>query len=137
MKIVRRFILKGKESMIDHVKSVNELGCIYWVTARNKRMLVGDICYLFLIGKGHNQIRYRLEVVDTNCTRDDKECWLVPFVGNKTCYKLTPTAPMYQGDNLSRLSLEGVGINRHVQYMELNDDQVAFIDSHFVDELYQ
>ena len=24
MKIVRRFILKGKESMIDHVKSVNE-----------------------------------------------------------------------------------------------------------------
>ncbi len=120
--------------MIDHVKSVNELGCIYWVTARNKRMLVGDVCYLFLIGKGHDQIRYRLEVVDTNCMRNDKECWHVPFIGDKTCYKLIPTAQMYQGNGLSRASLEEIGIKRHVLYMELNDEQVAFIDSFFKDE---
>ena len=133
MRTIRKFILKGKESMIDHVKSVNELGCIYWVTARNKHMLVGDICYLFLIGKGHNQIRYRLEVVDTNCMRNDSECWHVPFVGNKPCYKLIPTAKMYQGDNLSRTRLEEIGIKRHVQYMELNKEQVAYIDSFFKD----
>ena len=56
------------------------------------------------------------------------------FLETLLYWKLIPTAPIYQGNNLSRLSLEGVGINRHVQYMELNDDQVAFIDSHFVDE---
>ena len=134
MRTIRKFILKGKESMIDHIKSVNELGCIYWVTARNKHMLVGDVCYLFLIGKGHNQIRYRLEVVDTNCMRNDRDCWHVPFVGNKPCYKLIPTAQMYQGNNLSRASLEKIGIKRHVQYMELNDEQVAFIDGFFKDE---
>ena len=120
--------------MIDHVKSVNELGCIYWVTARNKHMLVGDVCYLFLIGKEHNQIRYRLEVIDTNCMRNDRDCWHVPFVGNKPCYKLIPTAQMYQGNNLSRANLEKIGIKRHVQYMELNDEQVAFIDGFFKDE---
>ena len=62
---------------------------------------------------------------------------LVPFIGNKPCYKLIPTAPMYQGNNLSRLSLEEAGINRHVQYKELNDDQVAFIDSHFADAIIE
>lgn len=119
--------------MIDHIRSVNTLGCIYWVTARNKHMLVGDICYLFLSGKGHNQIRYRLEVVDTNCMRADKECWLVTFVGNKPCYKLIPTAPMYQGNNLSRDNLEEIGIKRHVQYMELNVEQCAYIDNFFAE----
>ncbi|MBR4995101.1 MAG: hypothetical protein IKY82_03470 [Alistipes sp.] len=128
---IRRFILKGKESMIDHVKSVNEFGCIYWVTARNKNMNIGDICYLFLSGKDHNQIRYRLEVIDTNCMRDDKCCWHIPFVGNKPCYKLIPTAEMYQGNDLSREDLEAIGINRYVQYKELNDYQISFIDSYF------
>lgn len=64
MKSIRIFLLKGKESMIDHVKSIQTLGCAYWKKARNKNLQVGDICYLYLIGKGHYQIRFRLEVVD-------------------------------------------------------------------------
>lgn len=55
--------------MINHVKSIQTLGCAYWKKSRNKKLEVGDICYLYLIGKGHYQVRYRLEVVDTNCTR--------------------------------------------------------------------
>ena len=43
--------------MIDHVKSIQTLGCAYWEKARNKNLQVGDICYLYLIGKGHYQIR--------------------------------------------------------------------------------
>ena len=38
--------------MIDHVKSIQTLGCAYWKKARNKNLQVGDICYLYLIGKG-------------------------------------------------------------------------------------
>lgn len=30
MKPIRIFLLKGKESMIDHVKSIQTLGCAYW-----------------------------------------------------------------------------------------------------------
>ena len=69
MKSIRIFLLKGKESMIDHVKSIQTLGCAYWKKARNKNLQVGDICYLYLIGKGHYQIRFRLEVVDISCDR--------------------------------------------------------------------
>ena len=45
MKSIRIFLLKGKESMIDHVKSIQTLGCAYWKKARNKNLQVGDICY--------------------------------------------------------------------------------------------
>jgi hypothetical protein len=131
MKVVRKFILKGKEKIIDHVKSVSELRCIYWVRASNKNMAIGDICYLFLIGKGHDQVRFRLEVVETHCMREDKDCWNIPFVGNKMCYKLIPTAPMYNGKDLSRDDLELIGINRHTQYKELNDEQAHFLDKYF------
>ena len=61
MKPIRVFLLKGKESMIDHVKSIQTLGCAYWKKSRNKKLEVGDICYLYLIGKGHYQVRYRLK----------------------------------------------------------------------------
>ena len=71
MKSIRIFLLKGKESMIDHVKSIQILGCAYWKKARNKNLQVGDICYLYLISKGHYQIRFRLEVVDICCVRED------------------------------------------------------------------
>lgn len=79
MKSIRIFLLKGKESMIDHVKSIQTLGCAYWKKARNKNLQVGDICYLYLIGKGHYQIRFRLEVVDISCIREDSSCWITPF----------------------------------------------------------
>lgn len=29
--------------MIDHVKSIQELGCAYWKKAKNKNLNVGDI----------------------------------------------------------------------------------------------
>ena len=113
MKSIRIFLLKGKESMIDHVKSIQILGCAYWKKARNKNLQVGDICYLYLISKGHYQIRFRLEVVDICCVREDSSCWITPFKADNDCYKLIPTAAMYMGDALSLDTLEEIGINRH------------------------
>ena len=46
MESIRIFLLKGKENMIDHVKSIQTLGCAYWKKARNKNLKIGDICYL-------------------------------------------------------------------------------------------
>ena len=132
MRPIRKFLLKGKENMIDHVKSVNELGCIYWVRASNKHMEVGDVCYLCLIGKGHNQVRYRLEVVETHCERKDQICFKKPYTkSGKLNYKLIPTAPIYVGDELSRDDLEKIGVNRHVQYIELNEEQSMYLDTFF------
>ena len=37
MNSIRIFLLKGKESLIDHVKSIQTLGCAYWKKSRNKR----------------------------------------------------------------------------------------------------
>lgn len=129
--VSRIFLLKGKESVIDHIKSVSELGCCYWKKAANKRLKKGDICYLFLSGKGHNQVRFRLEVSEENCRREDKNCWKIPFKDDHNCYKLIPTAEMYTGNKLSRETLEDIGINRYVQFMELNDKQADFIDDFF------
>ena len=124
MKSIRIFLLKGKESMIDHVKSIQTLGCAYWKKARNKNLQVGDICYLYLIGKGHYQIRFRLEVVDISCAREDNSCWITPF-------KLIPTAAMYMGDELLLDALEEIGINHHPQFKELNEYQDDYLRKYF------
>lgn len=117
--------------MIDHVKSIQTLGCAYWEKARNKNLQVGDICYLYLIGKGHYQIRFRLEVVDISCIREDSSCWITPFKADNDCYKLIPTAAMYMGDALSLDTLEEIGINRHSQFKELNEHQEAYLRKYF------
>ena len=131
MKPIRVFLLKGKESMIDHVKSIQTLGCAYWKKSRNKKLEVGDICYLYLIGKGHYQVRYRLEVVDTSCVREDSSCWITPFQADENCYKLIPTFTMYEGKELSLDTLEEIGINRHTQFKELNELQEDFLNKYF------
>lgn len=131
MKPIRVFLLKGKESMIDHVKSIQTLGCAYWKKSRNKKLEVGDICYLYLISKGHYQVRYRLEVVDTSCVREDSSCWITPFQADENCYKLIPTFTMYEGKELSLDTLEEIGINRHTQFKELNEFQEDFLNKYF------
>lgn len=131
MKPIRVFLLKGKESMIDHVKSIQTLGCAYWKKSRNKKLEVGDICYLYLIGKGHYQVRYRLEVVDTSCVREDSSCWITPFQADENCYKLIPTFTMYEGKELSLDTLEEIGINRHTQFKEFNEFQEDFLNKYF------
>ena len=132
MESIRIFLLKGKENMIDHVKSIQTLGCAYWKKARNKNLKIGDICYLYLSGKGHYQVRYRLEVVDTSCTREDSSCWVTHFRADNDCYKLTPTSAMYEGKELSLDALEGIGINRYTQFKELNEYQEDFLSKYFM-----
>lgn len=133
MKEIRVHLLKGIERRIDHVKSVREFGCCYWKKASNKRLQIGDICYLFLTGKGHNQIRYRMEVVDTSCIRKDKCCWQNPseYKEDSDCYKLVPTSPMYSGKELSREKLAEIGIDKYTQYCVLTQEQAEYIDKFF------
>ena len=131
MKSIRIFLLKGKESMIDHVKSIQTLRCAYWKKARNKNLQVGDICYLYLIGKGHYQVRYRLEVVETSCVRADSSCWITSYIPDNDCYKLIPTSNMYEGNELSLDTLESIGINRHTQFKEVNEIQEEYLSCFF------
>lgn len=131
MKPVRVFLLKGKESMIDHVKSIQELGCAYWKKSRNKNLNVGDICYLYLIGKGHYQVRYHLEVVETSCVRADSSCWITSYIPDNDCYKLIRTSNMYEGNELSLDTLESIGINRHTQFKEVNEIQEEYLSCFF------
>ena len=131
MKATRYFLLKGIESFIDHIKSVNTLGVCYWKKASNKRLSVGDICYLYLSDKSHNAIRYKLEVVDTSCERIDSACWKKPFKADSNCYKLKPIGSIYLGHELDKEKLEDIGISRYVQFMELSPSQVEYIDKYF------
>ena len=48
-------------------------------------------------GKGHYQIRYKLEVTSTSVPRQDEKCWLAPFVPDNDCFEFTPVAAMYEG----------------------------------------
>ena len=82
-------------------------------------------------GKGHYQIRYKLEVTNTSVPRHDKSCWIAPFVSDNDCYEFTPVASMYEGEELGYDELESIGISRYTQYSILNGEQVNFIDKHF------
>lgn len=46
MKAVRYCLLKGKESFLDHHRSIREYGCCWW--KQSHKLNVGDICYLYL-----------------------------------------------------------------------------------------
>lgn len=131
MKSNRFYLLKGKESFIDHVKSVNTLGYCYWSKSGNKNLMIGDICYLYLSGDGHNAIRYKLEVVDINSPRLDEECWIARFRPSDSCYKLKPIGEYFGGNELAKEILEDIGISRYVQFMELTPKQVSYIDRFF------
>ena len=82
-------------------------------------------------GKGHYQIRYKLEVTNTSVPRHDESCWIAPFVPDNDCYEFTPVAAMYEGEELGYDELESIGISRYTQYSTLNAEQVNFIDKHF------
>ena len=63
MNTIKHVLLKGNENFLDHTKSVALYGKLYWRKS-NKKLHVGDIVYLFMSGKGHCQIRYKLEVTN-------------------------------------------------------------------------
>lgn len=80
MKAIKHVLLKGNESFLDHTKSIALYGKLYWYKS-DKKLNVGDIVYLFMSGKGHYQIRYKLEVTNTNVPRQDENVgWLHLFL---------------------------------------------------------
>lgn len=46
MNTIKHVLLKGKESFLDHTKSIALYGKLYWRKS-NKKLNVGDIVYLF------------------------------------------------------------------------------------------
>ena len=64
MNSIKYVLLKGNERFLDHPKSVALFGKLFWRKS-DKKLNVGDIVYLFMSGKGHYQIRYKLEVTNT------------------------------------------------------------------------
>lgn len=114
--------------MIDHIKCINELKCLYWTKGR-KRFAIGDICYLYLTNGGYNQICYKLKVANTSTSRKDEKFWKVPFFPDPDCIKLIPISSMYEGDYLKRADLENIGISRYIQsYKYLDKEQVDYIE---------
>ena len=130
MNTIKHVLLKGNESFLDHTKSIALYSKLYWRKS-NKKLNVGDIVYLFMSGKGHYQIRYKLEVTNTSVPRQDEKCWLAPFVPDNDCFEFTPVAAMYEGEELGYNELESIGISRYVQYSVLNNEQINFIDKYF------
>lgn len=111
MNTIKHVLLKGNESFLDHTKSIALYGKLYWRKS-NKKLNVGDIVYLFMSGKGHYQIRYKLEVTNTSVPRQDEECWLAPFVPDNDCFEFTPVAAMYEGEEL------GLNLYRNDRYQQ-------------------
>ena len=95
-------------------------------------MQVGDIVYLFISDKTHNRVMYRLEVVNTNNTRDDAKYWKTKFEPDNSCFKLQNVSPVYTGTGLTRDELELHGIKRQILSKKLDARQAAWLESHFV-----
>ena len=125
------YFLKGRESFIDHIRCIRDLGIVYW-KKDSKKMDVGDIVYLFISDKKYNRVMFRLKVVETNSVRTDKQYWRVPFKNDDCCFKLENTAGVYCGSGLDYDDLEKHGISRYVQiYKKLNKEQSDWLASHF------
>lgn len=70
--LLSTYYIKRKENFFDHTKSVALCGNLYWCKS-GKKLNVGDIVYLFLSGKGHYQIIYKLEMTNTSVPRQDEK----------------------------------------------------------------
>lgn len=128
------YIFIAKENRIDHIRCIQELGCCYWwkKCGRGERHLqIGDIVYLFISDKIHNRVMYRLEVVDTNSTRDDAKYWKTKFEPDNSCFKLQNVSSVYTGVGLTRNELELHGIKRKILSKKLDAKQSAWFESHF------
>lgn len=133
---INLIFLKGDENMIEHIKCIDELNCLYWrkeskkgAKKRTKKFAVGDICYLYLTNCKSNRIYYKMEVIDTSTPRNDKKFWKVPFEPDTNSIKLVPISPMYNGCKLRKEDLENIGISRYIQsYKYLNEEQAAYIE---------
>lgn len=125
------YLLIGLESLIDHIGCIRDLGIAYWKKS-NKKMQIGDIVYLFISDIEHNRVMYRLEVVDTDCVRDDKKYWRSTYKHDISCFKLKNISGVYCGDGLGHEDLEKHGISRYVQYKKLNEKQANWLEKHFI-----
>jgi len=128
------YIFIAKENRIDHIRCIQELGGCYWwkKCGRGERHLqIGDIVYLFISDKIHNRVMYRLEVVDTNSTRDDAKYWKTKFEPDNSCFKLQNVSSVYTGVGLTRNELELHGIKRKILSKKLDAKQSAWLESHF------
>lgn len=130
MHTIKYILLKGNEKILDHTKSIALYGKLYWRKS-DKKLNVGDIVYLFMSGKGHYQIRYKLEVSNTSVPRQDEICWLAKYEPDDDCFEFTPVAAMYEGEELGYDELESIGNSRYVQYSILNEEQINYIDKFF------
>lgn len=130
MNTIKHVLIKGNENFIDHTKSIKSFGKLFWRKS-NKKLNIGDIVYLFMSGKGHYQIRYKLEVTNTSVPRHDENCWKVPFQPDNDCYEFTQIAPMYCGHKLGYNKLEEISISRYVEYKILSEEQITHIDRYF------
>lgn len=99
MNTIKHVLLKGNERFLDHTKSVVLYGKLYWRKS-DKKLNVGDIVYLFMSGKGHYQIRYKLEVTSTSVPRQDEKCWLAPFFLIMIVLSSLPLQPCMKAKNL-------------------------------------
>ena len=129
MEPIRYCLLKGKDSCLDHRKSIREHGCCWWTQSHGLR--VGDICYLYIADHYSKSIRYKLEVVDADCKREDQDCWRRGFKDKGTCAKLVPIAEYYGGDELTMDRLEELGISKFTISSFLDEKHVEAIDKFF------
>ena len=125
------YLLIGLESLIDHIGCIRDLGIAYWKKS-NKKMQIDDIVYLFISDIEHNRVMYRLQVVDTDCVRDDKKYWRGTYKHDISCFKLKSISGVYCGDGLDHDDLEKHGISRFVQYKKLNEQQANWLEKHFI-----
>ena len=130
-KSMNNYLLIGLESLIDHIGCIRDHGIVYWKKA-NKKMKIGDIVYLFISDLEHNRVMYRLEVIETDSVRDDKKYWRGSYKHDNSCFKLRNTSAIYHGEGLDHDDLEKHGISRYVQYKKLNEEQIEWLEKHFV-----
>lgn len=133
---MNQYIFIAKESFFDHIRCIRDLGYCYWkknYKDGKTHIQVGDVVFLFISDKIHNRVMYRMEVVDTDCARDDAKYWKTKFEPDDSCLKFDNISSAYTGTGMTRDELESHGISRYItKYKKLNKEQAAWLESYFV-----
>ena len=132
----RTWIAFANRAICRHSDAILELGYINWRMGNNFHFEIGDTVYLFM--SDERKIRFKMAVVEKNCTRTDGNYWIEKASDDLT-YRLS-FVDEYQGNKLGEAYLEKYGFSGGSSIQtpsSKNTDLIEYVDSIFASEHIQ
>ena len=131
----KTWLAYANRSLCHHAEALNDLGFINW-TMHRTNFSIGDIVYLFV--SDERRVRFKTQVVEEGCKRQDNAYWPQIKASNHLTYKLE-LVEEYAGHELDEELLKKHGFNggRSIEHpMSNNPLLFKYIDGIFAHNGY-